>query len=300
MSEPHDELRWRVPTTGDPRLLRLAFAQIGMGAVVCALLLLVAAPREWLVPALLGIIPLALWLAYRRWRKFHEEQEGPDNVRLDRAGLHWLDAEGRERTFERSSIVGYTIGRDPDTLRPLPSLVLHLDGGLASQPIELHPPATQRVVRAWLAANWNVPEQPAEADGEPGYDLAIDVYSECHGEFQEWHWEGTREALEEWMAALEEASELPLAPVGVRPARRVVLARRREPARVALEHDRFPHLDGRTIAGPAELLATIAVRGRETLAEIAPSQAKADASFDVPLSPHSRWTFHLHVREPSG
>lgn len=291
-----DELRWRVPTDGDPRLLRLAFAQIGMGAIVCALVLLVAAPRDWLVPALLGIIPLAVLLAYRRWRQFELAHQGPDNVRLDASGLHWLDRQEHERTFERSSIVTYNIGHDPDTLRQVPSLVLHLSGGLATQPIELHPPATPTLVRRWLAKHWNLAERPAhDSAHEADYDVAIDVYSECHSEFQEWHWEGTRDSLAELMVQFAAAAQLPLAPLGVRPARRIVVAQRREPARVALEHDRYPRLDSTTIAAPAELLIDISRRGEQALGSVAPSAASADVSFDVPLSPKSRWTFHLHV-----
>jgi hypothetical protein len=295
-----DRLEWRVPTTGDPRMLRLAFAQIGMGAIVCALVLWVAVPSEWLGPALLGIVPLAIYLAYRRWQKFHAAMVGPANIRLDQAGLHWLDQEGNERTFQRQSVVAYHLGHDPDTLRSIPSLTLHLAGGFRSQPIELFPPATPDGVRSWLQDMWHIAESPADgASDEPGYDVAIDVYSECHAEFQEWHWEGTHAALSELFAKIGEAAgQLPLVPPGVRPARRVVLARRRQASAIALEHDRQPFFDDATLSGPAELLADISRRGETALAGIEPTQAKADASFDVPLGPTSRWTFHLHVRQP--
>jgi hypothetical protein len=295
-----DRLEWRVPTTGDPRVLKLAFAQIGMGAIVCALVLWFAAPPEWLAPALLGIVPLAIFLAYRRWQQFHAAMVGPANMRLDQAGLHWLDQEGHERTFPRQSVVGFHIGVDAETLRQIPSLTLHLAGGFRSQPIELYPPATPPRVRSWLQDEWHVAERPADSGSdEPGYDVAIDVYSECHAEFQEWHWEGTHAALSELFATIGEAAEqLPLVPPGVRPARRVVLTRRREPGSVAIEHSRIPLFDDATISGPAELLAAIAQQAAQMLPAIAATESKGDATFDVSLDSHSRWTFHLHVRQP--
>src|SRR6267142_5330712 len=97
-------LSWRVPTTGDPRLLRLALAQVGLASIVAALVLLVAAPREWLGPALFGLIPLAVFMAYRRWHVYRQALAGSDNVRIDGAGIHWLNAAGHEQSFQRDAI----------------------------------------------------------------------------------------------------------------------------------------------------------------------------------------------------
>ena len=62
-SMSHPLLSWRVPTVGDPRMLRVALAQVGLASVVAALVLLMAVPREWLAPGLLGLIPLAIAFA---------------------------------------------------------------------------------------------------------------------------------------------------------------------------------------------------------------------------------------------
>src|SRR5438132_1251683 len=126
---PAPSLSWRVPTSGDPRLLRLALAQVGLASIVAALVLLVAAPRTWLVPALVGLIPLAVFMAYRRWNAYQRSLAGSDNVWIDAAGVHWLDAGGNQRTFSRTEVVRFSIGRDEDTLRPVPALTLDLAGG---------------------------------------------------------------------------------------------------------------------------------------------------------------------------
>ena len=116
----------------------------------------VALPREWLGLALLGLIPLAVFMAYRRWLSYQRSMVGNDNVRIDEAGIHWIDAVGNDRLFRREDIHGFRIGRDADTLRPVPSLTLHLAGGFVSQPIELHLPATPAAVRDLLFVEWKV------------------------------------------------------------------------------------------------------------------------------------------------
>src|SRR5262249_62355365 len=109
---PAPFLSWRVPTSGDPRLLRLGLAQVALAAIVAALVLLVAAPREWLGPSLLGLIPLAIFMAYRRWVSYQRSMQGSDNVWIDAGGLHWLDPAGVEQTFQREAIRGFHIGRE--------------------------------------------------------------------------------------------------------------------------------------------------------------------------------------------
>jgi hypothetical protein len=114
ISTPANELRWRIPTTGDPVQLRMAMAQVGLATLVAALVLLVAAPADWRGPALVGLIPLAIFVAYRRWAKYQRLLAGPDNVRLDAAGLHWQDASGQEQTFARADIVAFRVAREEE------------------------------------------------------------------------------------------------------------------------------------------------------------------------------------------
>jgi hypothetical protein len=293
-------LSWRIPTTGDPRLLRLALAQVALATIVAALVLLVAGPREWLGPALAGLIPLAIFMAYRRWHTFRQSLAGPDNVRIDSAGMHWLDSSGQEQTMCRSDVCGFRIGHEEGTLRPVPALTLYLAGGFESQPIELHPPATPAAVRHIAADLWNIPESPAGTDAQrwsaaSSYDFLVDIYSECHDDYHEWHWEGSREELTRFFSLFQSAAdELPPPPPGAKPAQRIILARRRTPTRLRLAHAPVPFLEHDLISGPAALLREIAGRAGGIL-EDAPSPG--DIKFDLPLGPKDVWTFHLHVRE---
>ncbi|HMC12169.1 MAG TPA: hypothetical protein VKH44_12800 [Pirellulaceae bacterium] len=294
MSEP--SLSWRVPTTGDPRLLRIAVAQVGLASIVAALVLVVAMPGDWLVPGLLGLIPLAVFMAYFRWVAYRRTLVGSDNVRIDEAGVHWLDTTGQEHSFLRKEVIGFHIGRNADTLRRVPSLTLQLSGGLESQPIELHAPATEDVVRRLLVETWNIIEDDyaATANEAGDYDVAVSVYGECHDEFQEWHWEGTKDELCRLFAQFAVAAdELPLPPPGVKPLTRTILLSRRQPTRLRLAHAPIAHFDADMIAAPAAVLRDIASRAPMTLAG---TDQAGDTRLDVSVGPCDTWTFHLHVR----
>ncbi len=288
-------LSWRVPASADPSLLRLGLAQIGLATVVAALVLFVAVPREWLAPALLGLIPLAVIMAFRRWVAYRRSFLGAHNVRLDDAGLHWLDATGHENTFARADVLGFHIARHHDTLRAVPALTLHLAGGFESQPIELHPPATDDAIRQLLVESWRLAElNEVEAAQTADYDAAVSIYGECHEEFQEWHWEGTKEELSRLFALFAVAAdELPLPPPGAKPAARVVLLSRRQPTRLRLAHSPVSHFESATLAAPGILLREISSRA---VAALAPAASTSDLKFDVPLGPKNIWTFHVHVR----
>jgi hypothetical protein len=292
-------LRWRIPPAGDPRVLRVKLAQIGLASVVCALVLLVAAPREAVAWGLLALAPVAVQMAYRQWHRYQQSLAGPANTWLDAEGLHWLDAAGNEQRLPRAEITGFEIAHSDETLRPVPALTLLLTDSRTSQPLELHPPADADVVRQWLADEWQLAEKPGGPAGQADYDLAVDVYCECHDEFQEWHLEGTAAALIELFDLIGDVASLPLAAPGVLPTRRLVLARRRDASRVAIERDRQPRIDRDTIGGPADLLAALAAQGRTTIAEV-PNDAlsKADRKFDLVLGRTNVWTFHLHLRQP--
>lgn len=293
MSEPL--LSWRVPTVGDPRLLRVALAQIGLASVVAALVLLVAVPREWLAPGLIGLIPLAVFMAFWRWSAYRRSMAGDDNVWIDDEGVHWLGGTDDENSFRRVDITGFHIGRHVDTLRPVPALTLHLAGGFESQPIELHPPATSDAIRDVLGESWQIAEHDEiAAAGASDYDMAVSVYGECHEEFQEWHWEGTASELARLFALFAScADELPLPPAGVKPAARVISLTRRHPARLRIAHAPLAHIEPGTISAPGLILREIADRGRSV---VTGAEAAAELKFDVPLGPRNIWTFHVHVR----
>ena len=270
--------------------------EIGLATVVCALILLVAAPREWLGPALLGLAPVAIFAAYRKWLAHQRAAAGPENVWIDAAGVHWLDAAGQEQVFTREGMVGFRVGRDEDTLRPVPSLTLSLAGGFESQPIELHGPATPEAVRGLLAGEWQLPEQAAaEPEGDKlAYDLAVDVYSECHDDFQEWHFEGTRGSRR--IAGRHRPGRPRIAPsaTGAKPARRVLLCRRRHPIELRIARLPAAFCGDDRLGGPAEWLAGLSQSGQQALAPLAAGQ---DGKFNLTLAPHDTWTLHLHVRD---
>jgi hypothetical protein len=286
-------LRWRIPPEGDPRVLRLKLAQTGLATVVCALILLLAAPRDVLGIGLAALLPVAVFMAFRQWSRYQQSLAGPDNTWLDDAGVHWLDAAGNQQSLPREEARGFRIAVEEDTLRAVEALTLYLSDSRESQPLELHPPATAEGVRRLLIQQWQIEEQPAAA-AAPGYDRAIDIYSECHNEFQEWHLEGTRAALGEFFDAIAEVADLPLSPMGIKPTRRVILARRRTATRLSIEHDRHVRFGHDTIAGPDELLRKLAAQSRSAMAAL--PQREGDAKFDFVLERHNTWTFHLHVQ----
>jgi hypothetical protein len=285
-------LAWRIPTAGDPRMLRLALAQIGLASVVAGLVLAATMPTEWLAPALAGLVPLAIFMAYRRWKRYQDSMAGEDNLWLDETGLFWLDRAGQEQSFRREEVTGFHIAANRETMRPVPALTFYLKGGFESQPIELHPPATSEAVRTVLSNTWRIAE--AEPKGESNYDVRAEVFSECHPEFQEWHWEGTRAELLQFFKLVGlAANELPLPPHGAKPLQRVILANRRHPTRVAIAHARLAHFEEDLIAAPADVLSQIAASASGVLEKA----DDIDPKFDVEVGPRNRWTFHLHIRE---
>jgi hypothetical protein len=76
----------------------------------------------------------------------------------------------------------------------------------------------------------------------------------------------------------------------------VILARRREPSRVAIEHDQHTRIGQCTIAGTSEVLAELAMHGRTALTQDLAGRAEADLKRDLFLGRGNVWTFHLHVR----
>jgi hypothetical protein len=287
-------LSWRVPTTGDPTLLRLALAQVALASIVAALIIFVAVPQDWVAPALAGLIPLAVFMAYRRWRTYHQSLVGPDNVRLDDEGLFWIDAAGGEQSFRRAAVTGFHIGRDADTLRPVPALTLQLHGGFESQPIELYPPATSAAVRRLLMEDWHLAEQPSANKADSfDYDTAIAIYSECHDDYQEWHFEGSHAEIQRLFDTIQAAAhELAPPPPGAKPLSRTIRCTRREPHRLKIAVSGSPHLDQDMISLPPSVLTDFSTRGS---AAINDSAAAGDAKIDLQTSPSSTWTFHFHV-----
>jgi hypothetical protein len=262
--------------------------------VAAALVLLVAAPREWLGPALAGLIPLAIFMAYRRWHRYQQSLVGPDNVRIDERGVHWLDAARREQSFVREDVLGFRIAREEDTLRPVAALTLELAGGFESQPLEVHAPATPEELRRILTNEWKIPERSGR---EPAsYDVSLNVYSECHEEWRAWHWEGSQSDLGDLFDAFESAaSELLPPPMGAKPLERIVLARRRQSTRLRIAHALATHWEHDLVAAPAEILRQIADQGRAALQRAGNA---CDISFEIAAAPGTTWTFHLHVRVP--
>ena len=290
-------LSWRIPTSDDSGWLRFSLAQIGLAGVVCALIFLVTLPAVWLGPALIGLVVVSVILLASRWHRHQRAHSGPDNVWLDPDGLHWVDAGGQQQTFARGTVRGFRIGHEADTLRSLPALTLVLEAGFESQPIELHPPASEEAVRQFLKEQWQLPESQAveRSAATLDYDQAVDVYSECHEEYQEWHLEGTRAALGELFDAIAQMASEPLAPTGAKFVRRVLLARRRTPSRLVIEHGSPGYVGDDTIRGSSNMLFELSAAAARTLGEN--KAAECDLKFNHILGRGNQWTFHLHVRE---
>jgi hypothetical protein len=304
-------LRWRIPPASNEHALQVGVARVLITGVIGALVVIVAAPAEMREFGLAMIGLFSLLLAWRQWRRHQKVQTGSDNVWLDPAGVHWLDMAGQERSFPRAEIVAYHIAVDPHTIRQIPALTLHLAGGHLSQPMELHEPATPDAVRGFLAEQWQLPEREPADQGPADYDRAIAVYSECHDEIAEWHWEGNAAALGELFALFTEVADLPLAPPGARPLGQIVLASRRNPERIEIAHARHLRIEPDAIVAPAGVLGEFARRGAAALATADPSQDEQDLTFQWPLGhapigeaapgqePATRgstWTVHLHLR----
>ncbi len=154
-------LSWRIPPGdeepgGDHR--RSLVSALAVTLLVAAVLLF--APASVRDIGLIVVLPLSCLLGFILLRSVRRaRRRRQNNVRIDESGVHWMDDFGRWHTFERGQVKGYRIGPDADTLRPLPALMLRVEGGFESQPIELHPPATPDEVRKWLTDRLRITEE---------------------------------------------------------------------------------------------------------------------------------------------
>ena len=275
-------------------MLRAAFVQILMATVVSTLIILVAMPHETLVWSLGSMLPIIAIIAFWKWRRYQQSLEGPENVWLDEAGLHW-HAGDRAQSLSRSDVTTFRIGIEPDTIRQVPALTLLLQDDFESQPFELHEPASPETVREYLNEQWRIAEQSGSAAGESQlvYDHAIDLYSECHSENYEWHLEGSAAAFAEFASLLETAApQLPLPPPGAKPRGIILLARRGQPSYLHVQHAQAPRIDHDLLSGPADFLAQFAGNLRAQL----PTATGQDGQFDFSVPGRGKWTFHLHQR----
>ena len=161
-------LSWRIPPADDEsggdhrRSLALALAI----TLLVAAILLVAPPSVRDI-GLVVVLPLSCLLGLILLRSVRRaRRRRQNNVRIDEAGVHWMDDFGRWHTFERAQLRGYLVGLDADTLRPTAALMLRVEGGFESQPIELHSPATPDEARKWLTGRLRITEEalsPPEA-----------------------------------------------------------------------------------------------------------------------------------------
>lgn len=208
------ELRWRIPEGRRRASLRFSLIQIGFATVVVGVMITFLTPAENHRGLLGATIAIALFLALVQLGRAFWESRKPPNVWLDHVGLHWRDAAGREQMLPRSLAQRFYVGTDVQTQRELPSLTLLLSDGFLSQPIELHPPASETQVRRWLESRWSLDEAkslPLERD------VTIPMVSEIDVPNQHWYLEGKIERLTELAATWEDAAKWPLPPPGARP-----------------------------------------------------------------------------------
>ena len=128
------------------------------------------------------------------------------------------------------------------------------------------------------------------------YDLAVSVYGECHEEFQEWHWEGTRDELTRLFAEFTSVADdlVPSSLPGLKPRSRVISLTRREPSRLHIAYAHLAYVEPATIAAPGMILREITSHTTQALSKL--DGSSGDTKFDIALRPNNVWTFHLHVQ----
>jgi hypothetical protein len=272
-AEPQSEdLRWRIPEGRRRASLRFSLIQIGFATVVVGLLVIVFTPAENHRGLLTAAIALAVAIALVQLVRAFQESRRPANVWLDITGLHWRDPTGREYLLPRNLARGFFLGHDMQTQRELPSLTLLLDDGFLSQPIELHAPASETQVRAWLEQRWSLPE----ATSLPEHHLVrLPLVSAIDLPDQHWYLEGSREHLAALAVAWEDAAWLPLPPMGARP-QQVDLQLNEDLVLLTVS----PHtwIDHQLFAATPEVLRQVA---REIKAKLAASETPPE--FEIPL-----------------
>lgn len=283
MSEP---LAWRIPEGRSRVSLRFALTQIALCSVVVGLLVLLLAPSANQPGLLSATIFIALVMAaFQIWRAWRETQ-GPANVWLDDAGLHWRDRHGNEQSLPRTLVRGFLIGHDEETRRDRASLTLLLDGDFISQPVELHEPAAEDRVKRWLAEQWSIGETAAPKP--PRYPLAI--YSELDFQQQVWLLEGDRNELAALADLLLKAAQAPLPPLGARP-KQWELDFEGEPLTLAVS----PHswLDTGYFSASPDTLRHLAeeIRGEQSLEGV-------QRDHEIPLKTDSGHQWRIVVAQP--
>lgn len=294
MTANSSALSWRIPSGDDPlvmrgKVLRSILASVLGGAMIYFLL-----PFEALIPASLLFGALACSItAYHYWR-FRQSLLGDDNIWLDAAGFHWLDAKLHKHNWPRELISGYSITTtDRDTFGR-PTIIFERTDGFRSQPIQIRHPADSESVRTLMESEWNLsPLAPGEQENKADYDQSIDVYHELDEDYNTWHFEGTCDSLAELATAIRQAAEsIPLPPPGARAKQAILLLSRRDPSRVAIAVDRRSAISADGIVSSREFLESLAAEIEKNM----PVDPAIDASFRMELAPRQPWHFYLHVR----
>ena len=292
-------LRWRIPTGTESSRQRSSPTSILLTTLIAAIVVAFTSPPQqlpWSLAAI-GCISVALVL----WRR-RAPAALAENVWLDDGGVHWQVGD-QVYDIPRPAALAFRIAREADTLRDVPALTFYLADAFESQPLELHPPATLAAVRQLLMTEWQLPESaapPSSADDADRYDIALDLYSECHEDTQDWHFEGAVAVLETFCAELERAAkELPLAPLGAKPAQRVVLAQRRVKQPVRIQRCRQAALTPAAISGPPEFLLEFSRRLR-SLAAGDGVQPVHDDTCEIAITPRKIWRLHWHGKSLAG
>lgn len=153
----NQQLSWHVPVEEHAQL-RAKALQLVFAGLICLGVILLFGSRSFRLAALVGTIPLGLFVVWRMKAGARRRVDATDNVRLDNEGLHWRDDRGGERRISRDQIEAFRIGIDPDTIRALPALTLILAGGFESQPVELHAPVGPSHVRQFLVDQMKIDE----------------------------------------------------------------------------------------------------------------------------------------------
>lgn len=276
-------LRWRIPHGGPRSSLRYALLQIAFAAVVVGLLVVFLAPPDSSRNLLLASMAIAGVLAVLQGMRHWRQAQGPANVWLDHAGLHWYDAGHRQQTLPRSAAHSFYLGADAQTHRPRASLTLLLDEGFLSQPIELHPPADEARVRQWLGSRWSLREVNELPTAER---VTLPLVSLRDTQEQRWYLEGSLTQLRQLADKWSELAKTPPPPVGARP-RQIDLHLGDDALQLAIG----PHtwVESQLFAVSPHVLAELAAQLHTHLRALAPSSDQPSPSdapfpeFEIPL-----------------
>ncbi len=165
---PADRLSWCIPPgeddwplarwigEGRPRL----WFWLSLAAPVLVFLAIVPRTRPLGIAGLLLYVLTVLTLAARRLVAVGQESD----VELSSEGVRWRTPWGERISIPREKIQGFRVEHCSSSQPRNAALVLLLEHGFETWPLDLHEPATPQAVRSFLLEHMLISEQPPRKD----------------------------------------------------------------------------------------------------------------------------------------